>query len=163
MYTFRYSTGISTGIQWRLCSTTKTHVNQCNAWTLSGPLYLFLFPFYLLSDKTKAIQELSWKHEAKESYICIIFFAFGFEMTTPISLNKLMMSSWSITPDQRRNTQSYKHILVQLVLLFPAKHQVMPVWTAAVWYTINNAASQLSPVWPWKANLMVWKWTSLES
>lgn len=44
----------------------------------------------------------------KKSYICIIFFAFGFEMTTPNSLNKQMMSSWSITPDQRRNAQNYK-------------------------------------------------------
>lgn len=45
---------------------------------------------------------------AKESYICIIFFAFGFDMTTPNSLNKQMMSSWSITPNQRRNAQNYK-------------------------------------------------------
>lgn len=29
-------------------------------------------------------------------------------MTTPNSLNKQMMSSWSITPDQRRNAQDYK-------------------------------------------------------
>lgn len=29
-------------------------------------------------------------------------------MTTPNSLNKQMMSSWSITPNQRRNAQNYK-------------------------------------------------------
>lgn len=37
-------------------------------------------------------------------------------MTTPNSLNKHMMSSWSITPDQRRNAQNYKHTLVLLSL-----------------------------------------------
>lgn len=36
-------------------------------------------------------------------------------MTTPNSLNKHMMSSWSISPDQRRNAQNYKQILVLLV------------------------------------------------
>lgn len=35
-------------------------------------------------------------------------------MTTPNSLNKHMMSSWSITPDQRRNAQNYKQILALL-------------------------------------------------
>ena len=39
----------------------------------------------------------------KKSYICIILFAFGCEMLTPNSLNKHMISSWSINPDQRRD------------------------------------------------------------
>ena len=42
----------------------------------------------------------------KKSYICIILFAFGCEMLTPNSLNKHMISSWSINPDQRRDDMS---------------------------------------------------------
>lgn len=61
-----------------------------------------------LSRNFQKCNNISMRCRAKESYIWIIFFAFGFDMTTPNSLNKQMMSSWSITPNQRRNAQNYK-------------------------------------------------------
>lgn len=80
----------------------------------------------------------------KDSYIWIIFFAFGFDMTTPNSLNKQMMSSWSITPDQRRNAQDYKTDTGTSHTCIPPGFKLMPMLRYVV-VILNTLWVQGSP------------------